>query len=286
MIRNNPNPYGPPQYPSPPVQGGWAGRQMPAPQAGGSRQGYPPIQPGQYNSQASAPFQQPPFYRGNPAPQGYGPPFHGRPMEPPPQQPNKKGLFRNKKQKNNGQAPQPSVHAEQPQANKNIMTKLFNKKNSKNAGPPSLFSLPSGSVRETREAASRAGSASSGSFLQNLANPGAINSMLGNTQKFLQAAEAFGPVVQQYGPYLKKLPSLLNFGKDDEPAEEGMGSNGPATKAETQPPQAQVTAATAKKTADSPLPKNIQPAQSGGTAGNKGVSQGYMAGESLPKLFI
>ena len=283
MIRNYPNPYGSP-HPSPPVQGGWAGRQMPAPQAGGNRQGLPPIQPGQYNGQMPAQFQQPPFYRGNPnpPPQGYAPPFTGHPMEQP-QQPRKKGLFRSNSKKNDRQGPQAPPDAEQPQ--KKGMAKLFNKKNSGNAVQPSLFSLPSGSVRESREAASRAASAGGGGFLQNLAKPGTINSMLDNTQKFLQAAEAFGPVVQQYGPYLKKLPSLLNIGKGDEAAEEGTTNNG--NRADTVPttvPAQEPVSVTANRA--NPSPKKIQPISTGGTAVNKAASQRYMAGESLPKLFI
>ena len=108
--------------------------------------------------------------------------------------------------------------------------------------------------------------------------------MLNNTQKFLQAAEAFGPVVQQYGPYLKKLPSLLNIGKGDETAEEGADNGNTAdTVKKTVPAQEAVSEPTSKA---NPLPKKIKPSSAKGPAGNKAESQRYMAGESLPKLFI
>ncbi|WP_239421762.1 YqfQ family protein [Bacillus sp. CGMCC 1.16541] len=47
------------------------------------------------------------------------------------------------------------------------------------------------------------------SNLQNLANPSSISSMMGNIQRVLKVAESMGPMVQQYGPLVRNLPSLI-----------------------------------------------------------------------------
>ncbi|MDQ0269474.1 VrrA/YqfQ family protein [Cytobacillus purgationiresistens] len=52
-----------------------------------------------------------------------------------------------------------------------------------------------------------AGSSGSG-ILQTLTNPGAINGFLSNTQKFLNTAGQIGPMVQQYGPMVRNIPSM------------------------------------------------------------------------------
>ncbi|WP_234969381.1 YqfQ family protein [Bacillus massilinigeriensis] len=48
----------------------------------------------------------------------------------------------------------------------------------------------------------------SGGFLQSIADPASINGFLNNTQNVLKAAQTFGPMVQQYGPLVRNLPSM------------------------------------------------------------------------------
>ena len=48
----------------------------------------------------------------------------------------------------------------------------------------------------------------SGGFLKTITNPAAINGFLTNTQKMLNTASQFGPMVQQYGPIVKNIPSM------------------------------------------------------------------------------
>ncbi|WP_010678146.1 YqfQ protein [Bacillus timonensis] len=49
------------------------------------------------------------------------------------------------------------------------------------------------------------------STLQNLANPSNLSSMLGNVQKTLKMAESVVPMVQQYGPLMKNIPSMIKM---------------------------------------------------------------------------
>ena len=50
--------------------------------------------------------------------------------------------------------------------------------------------------------------AGGGGILKALSNPGAISGFLGNTQKVLNTAQQFGPMVQQYGPMVKNIPAM------------------------------------------------------------------------------
>jgi YqfQ-like protein len=52
------------------------------------------------------------------------------------------------------------------------------------------------------------GGTGTGSMLQNVLNPGSINSFLNNTQQVLKTAQQVGPMVQQYGPMVKNLPAM------------------------------------------------------------------------------
>lgn len=77
-----------------------------------------------------------------------------------------------------------------------LLSKLFGKSKQ---NPQNLFTPPSGMKKETR---------SSGGILDTLKNPEGLNTMLNNTQRVLQAAEQFTPMIQQYGPIVKNLPSI------------------------------------------------------------------------------
>lgn len=47
-----------------------------------------------------------------------------------------------------------------------------------------------------------------GGLLKSLTNPDALNGLLNNTQTLLKAAQQFGPVIEQYGPLVRNIPSL------------------------------------------------------------------------------
>ncbi|WP_318508387.1 VrrA/YqfQ family protein [Bacillus sp. T3] len=50
--------------------------------------------------------------------------------------------------------------------------------------------------------------ASGGSFLKNLTNPTAISGFLNNTQQVLSAFQQITPLVSQYGPIIKNIPTM------------------------------------------------------------------------------
>ncbi|MCK1991532.1 hypothetical protein GW626_14395 [Peribacillus muralis] len=88
-----------------------------------------------------------------------------------------------------------------PQAKKEgLLSKILGKSKQK-AAPPNLFAPAASS----NQSSSRS---SGGGILETLKNPDSLNNMLANTQKVLQAAEQFTPMVQQYGPVIKNLPSM------------------------------------------------------------------------------
>ncbi|MEH7526299.1 VrrA/YqfQ family protein, partial [Bacillus sp. JJ1503] len=61
---------------------------------------------------------------------------------------------------------------------------------------------------QTASRAAGAGGNGAGGILKTLSNPGAISGFLENTQKVLNSAQQFGPMVQQYGPMVKNIPAI------------------------------------------------------------------------------
>jgi hypothetical protein len=102
---------------------------------------------------------------------------------------------------------------QQPSQKGGLLGKLFNK--SKQT-PKNLFAPPAGVKQETRSGGS--------GILETLKNPQGLNTMLNNTQRVLQAAEQFTPMIQQYAPIVKNLPSMWKimraFNSDDSKQEE------------------------------------------------------------------
>lgn len=80
-----------------------------------------------------------------------------------------------------------------------FLSKLLGKGNQMGAGQSMNAARPFGS----QNAAS-----GGGSLLKTLTNPSSINGFLANTQKVLNTAQQFGPMVQQYGPMIKNLPVM------------------------------------------------------------------------------
>ncbi|CAM3926655.1 VrrA/YqfQ family protein [Mesobacillus thioparans] len=114
------------------------------------------------------------------------------------------------------------------------------------------------------------GAASGGGILKSLADPSALNGFLTNTQKVLGTAQQFGPMIQQYGPLVRNLPSMwkLYRGLKDLPDADEQ-----TTEAETDQPE---TNKKKKKAV-----KAEKPAASDKPAQKKSTN-----GASTPKLFI
>jgi hypothetical protein len=83
-----------------------------------------------------------------------------------------------------------------------LLSKLLGKGGEQRGGN-NPFSVP------TRSATSTAGrAAGNGGLLKTLTDPNALNGFLTNTQKVLNSAQQITPMVQQYGPLVKNIPSL------------------------------------------------------------------------------
>ncbi|WP_375089549.1 VrrA/YqfQ family protein [Peribacillus sp. RS7] len=133
-------------------------------------------------------------------------PFRQTPQPPHPYQQMRQPIIQNRPQGPQGpqgfRGPftQPQRQEMPPAKKEGLLSKILGKSKQK-AGSPNLFA-PAGS---TNQSSSRS---SGGGILETLKNPDSLNNMLSNTQKVLQAAEQFTPMVEQYGPVIKNLPSM------------------------------------------------------------------------------
>ncbi|WP_251027805.1 YqfQ family protein [Bacillus sp. ISL-41] len=80
-----------------------------------------------------------------------------------------------------------------------LLSKILGKGNSQRNSPSGLLSGGNTAAR---------GAGSGGGILKTLADPSALNGFLTNTQKVLNTAQQFGPMIQQYGPLVRNLPSM------------------------------------------------------------------------------
>lgn len=106
-----------------------------------------------------------------------------------------------------------------------LLARIFGNRGSQRASS-NPFSFPTSTA--AGQATSRGGS--SGGLLKTLTDPNALKGFLANTEKVLNTAQQIGPMVQQYGPIVKNLPSLWKLYKgfrdlpsdteDDAPKEE------------------------------------------------------------------
>lgn len=89
-----------------------------------------------------------------------------------------------------------------------LLAKLLGKSGGQSGGANPFSSFPT-------RAAGRAttGAGGSGGILKTLTDPNALNGLLTNTQKVLNTAGQIGPVIQQYGPLVRNLPSLWKLYK-------------------------------------------------------------------------
>ncbi|WP_409301721.1 VrrA/YqfQ family protein [Peribacillus sp. SCS-155] len=87
-------------------------------------------------------------------------------------------------------------HSPQPKKG-GLLSRLFGRSNSSPVSPASFFTPPSQRAAGAVQALSQAPTSKA-----------SLSSILANTQKVLNAAEQFGPMVQQYGPVVKNLPAM------------------------------------------------------------------------------
>lgn len=97
-----------------------------------------------------------------------------------------------------------------------LLAKLLGKSGRQSGGSNPFSAFP---ARAAGRAAT--GPSGSGGLLKTLTDPNALNGLLTNTQKVLNTAGQIGPVIQQYGPLVRNLPSLwrLYKGFKDLPSE-------------------------------------------------------------------
>lgn len=149
---------------------------------------------------------------------------------------------------------------QQPSNNKGLLGKLFGRSKQ---SPPNLFAPPSGMKSEPR---------SSGGILDTLKRPGGLNSMLNNTQRVLQAAEQFTPMIQQYGPIVKNLPSLWKIMRAFNSSDNTNDTKNEETK--TIPTKTKTTVKKQQESSDSVIEENPPPRKQ------------KRKSESVPKLYI
>ncbi|PAE23331.1 VrrA/YqfQ family protein [Bacillus sp. 7894-2] len=119
------------------------------------------------------------------------------------------------------------------------------------------------------------GSQAGGGILQAISNPSSINGFLTNTQKVLNTAQQFGPMVQQYGPLVRNLPAMWKLYRGIKDAPEADET---ASEAKAESPQAN----TEKKKQNS-RPKNIKKEQD---MEQPAARRSSAEGISKPKLYI
>lgn len=113
----------------------------------------------------------------------------------------------------------------------------------------------------------------SGGLLSALSNPSAINGFLTNTQKMLNTASQFGPMIQQYGPLVKNIPAMWKLYRGLKDSSDSSNSNDEVQKTDHQFEKKKTPAAVEK-----------QETNSNDTVPNRKVEK--QIGMSKPKLYI
>ncbi|MBD8069172.1 VrrA/YqfQ family protein [Bacillus sp. PS06] len=78
-------------------------------------------------------------------------------------------------------------------------------------GPGSFMGAGFNAANAANVATSASGAANAASTLKGLTNPANLGAILGNVQKALHTAESVMPMVQQYGPLVKNIPSMIKL---------------------------------------------------------------------------
>lgn len=252
--------------------------------------------PNSFPAQPPNPYNNRTYYPNN---MHHMPPPH--PLPPPQQQ---GGNFRRNSFKQPPQGPMmfrgQNFNEAPPQEKKGFLSKLFRNSNKQQPMPTAqtLFSLPPNSTRGAGSGVAAAATqaaattAASGGILQSLVNPANITSMLNNTQRVLQAAESIGPLVQQYGPFVKNIPSMwklvqgMKTTDTDQNEQKNDNNQNEPVKEAIAPKQPNIVdpAMHVTKSVADPIHKNvhIRPLS---PEPSRPVRQ-YAKGESIPKLFI
>ncbi|USK84107.1 YqfQ family protein [Peribacillus asahii] len=185
------------------------------------------------------------FQRGMPAPSGSNSFFQQMPQQPRMRQPRVNAPFH-----------QQDMMQQRPKK-EGLIGRLLGKSKQK-AAPQNLFATPSQGKQETRS------NNSGGGIMETLRNPEGITNLLNNTQKVLQAAEQFTPIVQQYGPMIKNLPSMWNIirafsSNDNDKKEEPKQEENISKETVTEIPTEESPKSTAEQTAQQKMEKKPKP---------------------------
>ncbi len=115
----------------------------------------------------------------------------------------------------------------------------------------------------------------SGGLLSALTNPASVNGFLTNTQKMLNTASQFGPMINQYGPMVKNIPAMWKMYRGMKDSSESSNSEEKIQKTENQTKRQKTTETLKKQDTNS---NHTTPASKEKVERQKGLSK--------PKLYI
>jgi len=146
-------------------------------------------------------------------------------LPPPYRQPNLPGIFPRAQGNLPPNRPFFAAGRMQPFRQGGLFSRILQRQPARIQHPYSLFSFGPGQAQ------------TGSGLLQGLTNPQRISNVLRQTQQFLQAAQQITPMIQQYGPIVRNLPSFLkiyremkaggNEGTDPADGEPAEGSKEP-----------------------------------------------------------
>ncbi|MFC4320803.1 VrrA/YqfQ family protein [Litchfieldia salsa] len=139
-------------------------------------------------------------------------------------------------------------------------------------------------VNAANAANAATGAAKTTSVLSGLTNPANLGTMLGNVQKALHTAESVMPMVQQYGPLVKNIPSMLklyrelNSSDSDDDSEKTSDEEEVVTTKKRKTKKAQPSTESAEELDEErDVPKAATPSKKTTTT---------KSGQSVPRMYI
>ncbi|CEG27888.1 VrrA/YqfQ family protein [Bacillus sp. B-jedd] len=145
-------------------------------------------------------------------------------------------------------------------------------------------------IASTTRAATQ-GQTGAGSVLKSLGNPDTINTFLANTQNVINTAQKFGPLIEQYGPLIKNLPSMWKLYRgikasdsQSEEATETKKNEKPAGGQEIDKRRKNRNTSSQEKSTDNLEQDGTESAEENTSIRNRSKREGK--GESRPKLFF